>query len=115
MTSRSDPESQMDRALRFLAETDAEFADRRVMMLRTEYLVEVTENLTYKSLRDSDGSVEDCKRAARASKEYQEKFDEYLKSVREFEFLRARRKRAELSFEAARSINANRRQGGGNL
>jgi hypothetical protein len=105
-------EDRGERALSFLAETDAEYADRRVMMLRTEYLAEVTENLTYKSLRDSDGSVEDCKREARSSEEYKTKFEEYLKAVREYEFLRARRKRAELTFEAWRSINANRRQGG---
>lgn len=98
-----------ERALSFLAETDAEFADRRVMMLRTEYLVEVAECMVYKSL---EGSIEDRKRSAKSSPEVQTKFDEYLKAVREFEFLRARRKRAELTFEAWRSINANRRQGG---
>jgi hypothetical protein len=103
------PEAKMDRALHFLAETDAQFADTRVMMLRTEYLVEVTECMVYKSL---EGTVEDRKRGAKSSPEVQAKFEDYLKAVREFEFLRARRKRAELSFESARSINANRRQGG---
>ena len=78
----------MDRALGFLQQTDAQFADTRVAMLRAEYLLEVNENLTYKTLRGTGDSVEDCKRAARVSPEYQTKFDEYLKTVREFEFLR---------------------------
>lgn len=105
-------EDKGERALDFLAQTDAEYADWRVTMLRTEYLAEVAENLIYKTLRSTGDSVEDCKRAARASPEFQEKFDEHLKAVREYEFLRARRRRAELTFEAWRSINANRRQGG---
>lgn len=100
---------QGERALNFLAQTDAEYADRRVMMLRTEYLLEVAECLVYKGL---EGSVEDRKRGAKSSDEVKEKTEEYLKAVREYEFLRARRKRAELTFEAWRSINANRRQGG---
>lgn len=104
-----DPTERMDRALNYLAQTDAQFADTRVAMLRTEYLVEVTECLIYKSL---DGTIEDKKREAKSHPDVQAKFEEHLKAVREFEFLRATRKRAELAFEAARSINANRRQGG---
>lgn len=104
-----DPATRMDNALAYLAETDAQFADTRVMMLRTEYLVEVTECLVYKHL---DGTIEDKKREAKSHPDVQTKFEDYLKAVREFEFLRATRKRAELAFEAARSINANRRQGG---
>jgi hypothetical protein len=98
-----------ERALDFLAQTDAEHADLRVMMLRAEYLVEVTECMVYKGM---EGSVEDRKRAAKSSGEVQARMEDYLKVVREYEFLRARRKRAELTFEAWRSINANRRQGG---
>jgi hypothetical protein len=99
----------MGRALAFLAETDAEFADTRVMVLRTEYLVEVAEALAFKHL---EGGVEERKKAAKTSEEVQKKFEEHLQAVRHFEFLRARRKRAELSFEMYRSLNANRRQGG---
>jgi hypothetical protein len=106
------PEEKMDRALAFLAQTDAQFADTRVAMLRGEYLAEVAENLYFKLL---SGTVEDRKREAKMAPEVQAKMEDYFKCVREFEFLRARRKRAELTFEAARSINANRRQGGGNV
>ena len=106
------PEERMSRALAFLAETDAEFADVRVQVLRTEYLVDVAESLAFKLL---EGGVEERKKAAKANPEVQQKFEEHLQAVRHFEFLRARRKRAELSFEMYRSLNANRRQGGGNL
>jgi hypothetical protein len=105
-------EEKMEKALRFLAETDAEFADTRVMVLRTEYLMEVAESLAFKLL---EGGIEERKKAAKASPEVQEKFENHLVAVRAFEFLKARRKRAELSFEMHRSLNANRRQGGGNL
>jgi hypothetical protein len=107
-----DPMTRMDNALAYLAETDAQMADTAVMKLRTEYLCEVAENLIYKTLRASGASVEDCKREARSSEDFQKKYDDHLKAVRDFEFLRATRKRAELAFEAGRSINANRRQGG---
>jgi len=81
-------------------------------MLRCEYLLEVAECLVYKH---QEGTVEDRKRIAKSSPEVAKAMEDYLQAVRHYEFLKARRKRAELTFEAARSINANRRQGGGNL
>lgn len=105
------PEERMSRALAFLAETDAEFADCRVSVLRTEYLMEVAESLAFKLL---EGGVEERKKAAKTMPEVQTKFEEHMVAVRHYEFLRARRKRAELIFEMYRSLNANRRQGGGN-
>lgn len=101
-------EDKADKAIQFLAQTDAEYADRRVMLLRTEYLWECAEALAYQHL---DGSIEDKKRGAKLAPETKTAHDEYLKAVREYEFLRARRKRAELVFEQFRTLSANRRQG----
>lgn len=102
-------EARAEKALLFLEHTDAQYADTRVMMLRAEYLVDVTECMVYKTL---EGSIEDRKRLAKSDTATQAKFDDYLKSVRDYEFLRARRRRAELTLEMWRSLNANRRQGG---
>lgn len=101
-------EARAEKALLFLEHTDAQYADTRVMMLRTEYLVEVTECMVYKTL---EGSIEDRKRLAKSDPVTQAKFDEYLKSVRDFEFLRAKRKRAELTIEVWRSLNSARKAG----
>jgi hypothetical protein len=103
------PEQMMDKAIWLLSQTDAEFADCRVMVLRTEYQWECAESLAYQHL---EGSVEDRKRGAKLADSTKDAHEEYLKAVRHFEFLRAQRKRAELLFEQGRSLNANRRQAG---
>jgi hypothetical protein len=102
-------EARAEKALCYLEQTDAQFADAYVMRLRTEYLCECAEALVYQHL---EGSVEDRKRGAKVAEETKKAHEEYLSSVRAHEFLKAKRKRAELTFEMWRSLNANRRQGG---
>ena len=102
-------EAKAERALLYLEQTDAQFADAYVMRLRTEYLWECAEALVYQHL---EGSVEDRKRGAKRAPETGEAHEKYLACVRDHEFLKAKRKRAELTFEMWRSLNANRRQGG---
>jgi hypothetical protein len=103
-------EAEMERALRWMATTDVEFADWRVQMLRSEYLAEVAESLVYKSY-GNEGSVEDRKKAAKASPEVKKAMEEHFGCVRGYEKLRAQRKSAELLIETWRSVNANRRTG----
>lgn len=99
----------MERALRWMATTDTEFADWRVASLRTEYLAEVAEALVYGSI--TEGSVEDRKKAAKASAEVKKAMEDHFAAVRGYEVLRAQRKSAELLIETWRSVNANRRVG----
>jgi hypothetical protein len=98
----------MERALRWMATTDVEFADWRVQMLRAEYMADVAESTVYKLL---EGTVEDRKRAAKAAPEVQKAMDDYFGCVRGYEKLRAQRKTAELLIETWRTVEASRRQG----
>lgn len=101
-------EQEMERALRWMATTDTEFADWRVQTLRTEYMAEVAEAMVYKLM---EGSIEDRKKAAKASPEVKKAMDEHFAAVRGYEVLKAQRKSAELLIETWRSVNANRRVG----
>lgn len=98
----------MERALRWMATTDVEYAGWVVAVLRAEHLADVAEALVYKSL---EGPVEDKKRAAKTSPEVAKAMEEVFKTVRGREVLKAQRKSAELTIETWRSVNANRRQG----
>lgn len=102
-------EDEMERALRWLATTDAKLADLRVEVLKTEYLADVAESLVYQHL---EGSVEDRKKAAKASDEKAHAMEKFFVATREYEKLRAQRKSAELLINAWQSVNANRRQAG---
>lgn len=102
-------EDEVERAIRWMATTDTELADWRVQVLRTEYLAEVAEAMFYKH---SEGSVEDRKKAAKASDEVKAAMENFLTATRGYEKLRAQRKSAELLFNFWQSVNANRRLAG---
>lgn len=101
-------EEEMERALRWLARTDSALAEKRVAVLRTEYLATVAESLSYKVL---EGTVEDRKRACKITPEVQAAMEKQFAAVLEYEKLRAQRKSAELLIETWRSVNANQRKG----
>jgi hypothetical protein len=101
-------EARAEKALCYLEQTDAQFAESYVMRLRTEYLWECAEALVYQHL---EGSVEDRKRGAKVAEETRKAHEEYLARVRDHEFLKAKRKRAELIIEVCRSLNSARKAG----
>lgn len=98
----------MERALRWLATTDVEYAGWVVAVMRTEHLADVAESMVYQQL---EGPVEDKKRKAKTSDEVTKAMEDVFKAVRGREVLKAQRKSAELLIETWRSVNANRRQG----
>lgn len=98
----------MERALRWMATTDTEFADWRVAVLRAEYMADVAESLAYKLL---EGTVEDRKRGCKMAPEVVKAQEDYFTAVRGYEKLRAQRKTAELLIETWRCVNVNRRVG----
>jgi len=100
--------AQVDRAVHYLATTDESIADARVSVLRTEYLAEVAEAMAYKY---AEGSIEDRKREAKTVQAVKDAKDEHFKAVREYEVLKAKRKRAELTIELFRTSEASRRVG----
>lgn len=101
-------DKEVERAIRYLEQTDLEVADWKVAVMRAEHMVDVTESTVYQA---ATGSVEDRKRFAKASPEVMVKKEELFRTVREHEIIRAKRKRAELMVEMWRTFSANRRVG----
>lgn len=103
-------DDRLDRAMQFLATTDLECAERKAMVLRTEFMAKHAEALVYKAL-GNEGSVEDRKQTTRLDKTVMEAWDAHFNAVRDYENVRAQRERNVLVVELWRSTNANRRHG----
>lgn len=102
-------DDRLDRAMQFLATTDLEFAARKSMVMRTEFMAKHTEALIYKAL--TEGGVEDKKMAVRTDDRVLKAWDEHFNAVKDFENLKAQRERHVLVVELWRSVQANRRVG----
>ena len=100
-------QDKMERAMDYLAETDAECAHLRADVARSEFMAKVCEGLHYKS---ASGSVEDRKQEARTTQAVIDEWEKHFVAITKYETVRARRMRAELVVEVWRSQNANRRQ-----
>jgi hypothetical protein len=103
-------EEEMERALRWLARTDIAMAEKRVAVLRADYLATVARSLAYRQL-EGTGSIEDRKRALELEPQVQAAMEKSFAAVLESEILRGQRKSAELLIETWRSVNANQRKG----
>lgn len=101
-------DERMENALSFLSTTDSEYAEWCGAVMRTEFLMDAAESTAYAML---EGSVEDRKRAAKIAEPVKQAQENHIQAVVGRERLRAQRKRAELTIEVWRSMNANRRMG----
>src|SRR5690348_11960900 len=102
-------EERLEKALRLIAQTDAEVAGWKSMVLRTEFMAKSAEALVYKAL--SEGTVEDKKMAVRLAPETHKAWDEHFKAVSEYEKLKAFREREYIVIELYRTMSANQRKG----
>ncbi len=102
-------EERMERALDFLAQTDSEYAERVGAVMRYEFMLEAAEALAFKA---SDAtSAEARKQDAKISEPVRKAQEDLIQATVERERVKAQRKRAEITIETWRSLNANRRQG----
>lgn len=102
-------EQRLEQALQFLAETDFEYAQWKSMVLRSEYMSEVAEDMVYLAL--TDGTVEERKRKANVSDEHRKAQEEHFQAVAKFENLRAQRQRHIHVIDIYRTQEASRRVG----
>lgn len=102
-------DERLDKAMSYLATTDLECAERKAMVLRTEFRAKHTEALVYSAF--TEGSVEDKKQATRLDERVVKAWDEHFNAVRDYENVKAQRERNVLVVELWRSTNANRRHG----
>lgn len=103
------PDERLDRAMNFLATSDLEFAARKAMVLRTEFMAKHVEALTYKA--QTEGGVEDKKMTVRTDLAVLKAWDAHFDAVRDYENLKAQRERQVIVVELWRSVQANRRVG----
>src|SRR6202000_1760835 len=98
---------RMELAMLFLAESDLEYAQAKANLLATEILAK---RIRARLFAAGTGSVEARKAAAEAHPESIESDDALIAATLAFEALRARRQRAELVIEGARTLEASRRR-----
>ena len=99
-------------ALLYLAETDELEATLFSEVQRIEYKIKSTLGA---HLLLSDGTVAEKESKARNSDEFKAVCAEHVKAVLDHKEVKNKRSTQTMRFEWARSMNANRRQGGGNL
>ena len=101
-------EEDISKALHYLAETDKDYALAISSVKALEYKIKTIKATTF---LESTGTIAEKQAKSETSKEYIDFTADYKSVVYDRELVSARRKRAELTIEVWRSLNANRRQG----
>jgi roadblock/LC7 domain-containing protein len=100
---------QAERALKYLADTDEEVAARKARMTAVKERMKTTKAAEYLTAQGS--SVKDREAVAETSTAYKAAIDELEEATLEFEIIKNKRLRAELTIEMWRSINSARNKG----
>lgn len=101
-------EKDISKALDYLASTDEEEANARASVKALE---ERKKTIKAVAFLDADGAQGERMEKAYASEEYKLFIEQYENKIADHAFLSNKRKRAELTIEVWRSINANQRRG----
>jgi hypothetical protein len=101
-------EDDISRALKYLAQTDEQYAKETARVKALEHEVKTIKALSF---LDADGTMAEKEAKSSSSESYRAWINTYENAVADRETTAAKRKRAELTIEVWRSLNANRRQG----
>ena len=101
-------ETRMEQALKFLAETDEEYAEKKTNVERQAWCRDQAEARVFQL---AEGNIPDRKATAELSSDVSEATERWLKAMLESKKLEAKRATQVLVIETWRSLNANRRQG----
>jgi hypothetical protein len=101
-------EDDICKALSYLALTDTYYATSIGKVKALEYQIKTIKALVY---LETKGTIAEREARSHSSEAYRAFVSNYEDAVIERETISAKRKRAELTIEVWRSINANRRQG----
>jgi len=101
-------EKDISNALVYLAETDEQYAREIARVKALEHEVKTVKALAF---LDADGTMATKEAEAYASRNYIAWTEKYENAVADMHIRSAKRKRAELTIDVWRSLNANRRQG----
>jgi len=101
-------EHDIAKALYYLAETDEKYA---VLIARVKALEYQVKTIKAFGFLNASGTVGEKTAISESSAPYKAWIEDYENAVADKETITAKRKRAELTIEVWRSLNANRRQG----
>lgn len=101
-------DTRMDRALKFLAESDETYAELKTNVERQAWVLDQAKARVFQL---TEGSVADRKAEAELSGDVSEATERWLKAMLEAKKLEAKRATEVLVIDCWRSLNANRRQG----
>ena len=102
-------EEIVGKALTYLADTDADYAEALSAVNAIEHQLKV---LKAQEFLNASGTVAEREAVALTSEGYRQALDDLSEAVTTRDLLATRRKRAELTVDVWRSLNANRRMGG---
>lgn len=101
-------ESDIAKALHYLALTDEQFAKETARVKAMEFYIKTIKAVAFLA---ADGTMAEKEATAYADKSYQAWIEDYENAVADRETTAAKRKRAELTIEVWRTCAANRRIG----
>jgi hypothetical protein len=101
-------QDRLEKAMRYLAETDEQVAECKGEILRLENLIK---RVQYRLFLSAQGSVEARKASAGCSAETAKLEEELVAGVVRYEGLRAKRETEKTIVEVWRSLESSRRQG----
>jgi hypothetical protein len=101
-------EIQLDKAMNYLAETDAEGAELKADVQRTEFMAKVTEALWFKQ---AEGGVEERRQYVKTLEPVKDAWEKHFAAITKYETVRAKRERAVLVVDVYRTQASNRRAG----
>lgn len=101
-------EKQVERALRYLEESEEAYARAMARKEKMESALKVARDIAF---LEADGTVAERQARAGISAAYRSAVDEMEEAYVQAEILKAKRQRAILTLEIWRSLNSNRRAG----
>ena len=99
---------RMEKALRYLAESDEKFAYDKTHVARTELKAKSLKNMVF---LHSEGTVAERSALAENSKEYQDAMDNYFEALRAFEQTKNKRGTEAIVIDVWRTIASAKKSG----
>jgi hypothetical protein len=99
---------RLEKALTYLAETDEQLAEARMVMERCEFRAKATKDAL---IKHGEGGLGERTAAAGFDPEYTAAMDAYFAALMEHDKIRNKRQTESIIVEVWRSLSANRRQG----
>ena len=100
---------RMEKALKYLAETDETFAYHKAHAARTEHKAKAIKQAQF--LHSDEKTIAERQACAENSEEYKAAMDNYFEALRESEHVKNKRATESIVIEVWRSLNSSRNKG----